>query len=238
MAVDPRKYISVDKRMPATLAGDAGKALTVSDDELSYEHADSGVGVPIPGQVIIWLFDTPPAGFLMIDGATHNYDDYPVLGALFGAGPGEQFTLPAPTFLKNSFGVNTNTVEPEGVGTHGHSTSLPAAHDHPVTVVSASSHSHSASVQGSGSHSHTTDASRISRSTNASSGSARSSVTSLTSSVVSGTGSHTHTATVTSGGAHGHSASTTAVVAPAPAITNHVGTNQPECLLVNLCIRT
>lgn len=46
-----------------------------------------------PGMVVPFPFSTPPSGWLLLDGSTYNYNDYPALGALYGATPGGTFNV-------------------------------------------------------------------------------------------------------------------------------------------------
>lgn len=45
------------------------------------------------GEVISYRFSTIPEGYLLLDGSTYNFDDYPELGGLYGASEGGTFTV-------------------------------------------------------------------------------------------------------------------------------------------------
>jgi microcystin-dependent protein len=233
MTVDPREYIEKDRRLPTTLSADAGKMLVVNAAESAYEHAP--IGATGTGEIFMWPFDTPPSYGLMCNGAVKNVNDYPALGAKFGGVAGGTFTLPTINFAKNSLGVNTNTVEAESVGTHGHAASSSADHTHTVTVTSIADHSHDASSGSAGDHTHSTGGgSRAS--TPVSSASPRDIVMHYGGSTGSA-GGHSHSVSVSGGGAHTHVATADAGGGFTPVITDHSGTNQPACTLLNFCIR-
>ena len=235
MSIEPREYIANDKRLPTTLSGDSGKTLTVSVDEEGYEHVDV---TTLTGQIIMWPLDAPPTGYLMCNGATYNYDDYPALGALMGGSSGGTFGVPDVTFAKNSKGTNTNTTEAEDVGTHGHDAGDLAAHTHDVNVSSVAAHTHSLSVNSNGAHTH---AYAMDLDSNCDgSGNTRYQGANYPNDAhytTSSNGSHTHSGTASSGGSHSHTATADAS-ADITGIQDHVGTNQPACTLVNFCIRT
>ena len=210
--VDSRKFVSVDKRFPVSMAGDAGKQLTVSDDETVYQH-QSPSGVPV-GSLIFYMFDNLPVGYIPTN-ATYNYDDYPELGALFGAVTGETFTVPEILFIKNSNGVNTGTVEPESVGTHGHDADPLDTHDHACSARAVGNHRHkkkSLSLVG------------VQRGD----GSYKTLVEGQSSSFDEYNDY---------GGAHTPIIDLSPASAGTPVINDHTGTNQPECTLVNIGIK-
>ncbi len=60
---------------------------------MGYAGGVSGSDVPT-GVVWEWPFSSaPPQGWLLLDGSTYNYDDYPDLGALYGGAPGGTFDV-------------------------------------------------------------------------------------------------------------------------------------------------
>ena len=108
-----------------------------------------GAGSPT-GAVLGYLFATPPSGWLLCNGGTHDYNTYPALGALFGAVGGGSFTLPdmRDRFIAGlgTVGTWSNTagaIGPDSTITnsrsHTHSTSHSHNHDHTFT---GSSHTH------------------------------------------------------------------------------------------------
>lgn len=139
------------------------------------------------GEVKMWLLDTPPKGFLMMDGATLNRDDYPELvkwakdsGQLDGAsgrafGPGNStttFQMPDMRHrvpLGNSMnGPNTNLGLTDGItNVNDRIDQFQGNHSHAavVTPEKAPNHGHSIpdggghghTVQNAGSHSHSMD---------------------------------------------------------------------------------
>jgi len=158
----------------------------------------------IPGRIMMWPFNTPPAGYLICDGSTYNYNDYPDLGALLGASTGQSFNVPDINFAKNSKGSNTLTVENEDVGTHGHTS---VSHNHTPTIASGGSHIH---VFNAGNDE------------NAGYNAGRSS-------------NYTSDGSGESGGTHTHTGSINNFTV---SISNYTGVNQPECILINFCIKT
>ena len=129
----------------------------------------------IVGRVIMWPFDIPPIGYLLCDGSTYNYNDYPDLGVLLGGSSGGTFTTPDINFTKNSKGTDTLLQESQSVGSHGHT---------------SNSHGHTASISNTGAHYHLIHAGEQDFSA----------ITAIESSIYTGTttthsgGSHTHTA--------------------------------------------
>jgi microcystin-dependent protein len=101
-----------------------------------------GAGAPT-GAILGYPFATPPSGWLVCDGTPKNYNDYPALGALYGAVPGGTFTLPnmldrfmAGLSAAGSLTNTTGTLSPgSAIASHTHSTS----HTHTFT---GDSHSH------------------------------------------------------------------------------------------------
>jgi hypothetical protein len=233
MSVDPRIYIANDKRLPETLTvADAGKLLTVNAGGTGYENLPPS-GSTGTGEIFMWPFDTPPA-YGIPCGATYNYDDYPALGALFGAIAGGTFNVPAVTFVKNSAGVNTGNLVLESVGTHGHTADALASHTHGVSVTSAPNHGHSISVNGVGDHTHPSSADATYKiqpvTTGGNSAADQGSST-------GGGGAHSHSASASSAGAHTHIASADAAGGHTPNINDHVGVNEPAHTLLNFLIR-
>jgi len=138
MTIDPREYITNDKRLPTSLSGEAGKFLVVNAAEDGYELAASS-GTASTGDIKMWPLDTPPSGWLMCDGAAID-PGYTALISLIGA------NTPNITFVKNSKGTDTNTTEAESVGTHGHGADAVLDHSHSVTVASVGNHTHGVPV--------------------------------------------------------------------------------------------
>lgn len=252
MAIDPRKYIKVDKRFPESLAGDQGKALVVNQDASGYEHSAQVTITDITGQIIMWPTDTPPTGYLLCDGSTYAYNDYPALGAILGAGPGQQFQVPNINFAKNSKGVGTLTEEAEEVGPHNHPSDNAGGHSHSLTINSAGSHGHG--VNSGGSHSHSVGSvgdhdhsyvRPVSGTRRAQDGTK--SMVGDSSSRTGGAGGHSHSLgsagshghTLNSAGSHTHTGSSGAVADHNHNIQPNSGTkNQPACTLINFLIKT
>jgi len=209
MAVDPRKYVDNDKRFPEDLSGQTGKVLIVNAGETAYE-LQTQAGSSITGSILIWPFDTLPAGYIPM-GATYDYDTYPALGALFGSTPGNTFDVPAVNFMKNSNGTDTGTLEEGSVGTHGHVADAVANHSHSVSVNSVGNHTHSVSAAGY---------------TNANYSSPTTTVANDVASTSGAAGAHGHTASIGENGGH------------TPVIQDHVGVTQPSCTLLNFGIKT
>ena len=237
MAINPRKYIEVDKRFPDTMAGDGGRILTVKNDESGYEHNPNIVFEVLVGAVIMWPLDTPPQGYLICDGAEYDIAAYPNLGALLGENaPGSgKFNVPTIVFPKNSVGVNTLMQEPDRVGEHTHDIDEVSNHVHSVAVNAVGNHNHY--IHHSGNHRHAmrlrygqVQATDIC----SSGGSAWESGDGYTKDA----GNHRHDQD--GGGAHGHSASAGGGGSHNHKIHPHnTGkTTQPECTLLNFCIRT
>ena len=175
----------------------------------SYVVSNTGGGGVITGEIIMWPGNTPPTGYLLCNGATYNYNDYPELGALFGSSAGGTFDTPdIDLFAKNSRGTNTLTKESAGVGTHGHTS---PSHNHTVTVGSTgSTHSHLIDV-GTADAGTGQGAGRINDGTNTGNG---------------GTEASTH------------SHSTYSSYANTTINSNQdTGPNQPVCTLINFCIK-
>lgn len=209
--VDGRKLVNVDNRFPASLTGEAGKQLVVNAGETGYEHGVSDVGAP-RGSLILYMFNNLPVGYIPV-GATYNYDDYPDLGAMFGASAGETFDVPEILFIKNSGGVSTGTVETEEVGPHGHAAEALPAHGHSASATSVGNHTHSGVYDYAYSGQYDIGGSKtgvdlmIAKSTN-------------------------------SGGAHGHVITVADDSAGTPVVLDNTGTkNQPECTLINIGIK-
>lgn len=255
MAVDPRKFVTNDKRMPTNMSGDQGKALVVNAAEDAYEHSAQVSITDITGQIIMWPTDTPPSGYLLCDGAQYNHDDYPSLGTILGSAPGGTFNVPNINFAKNSKGVNTLAEEAEEVGPHNHDAADAGGHTHTVTVSSGGGHTHTTDTAGShghscgsgGYHSHTYRSS-LNKSAEPATGSGAvvandswptyntSSGGSHGHSIGSG-GNHSHT--VNTGGAHSHTGTANAVADHNHNIQPNSGTkNQPACTLINFLIKT
>lgn len=211
--INPRDYIKNDKRLPVNLSGSSGKILAVNSSEDGYELVVEATSA-LTGQVIMWMFDTPPAGYLKV-GATYNFDDYPALGALFGAIGGETFDVPAINFPKGSGGVDTGTEEPESVGTHGHdNTSDNGEHSTSITINAAPDHRHN---QYTG-WSNDGDDGPYLMSDDGNSG--------------------VRLKSTEPAGAHGHPASASYTPAHHHTVPEHTGVNQPACTLINFCIKT
>ena len=265
MAVDPREYIAKDKRLPVSLAGDAGKVLVVTPGEDGYEHSEFISVTEATGQIILWPNDKPPEGFLICDGSQYAYDDYPALGAILGASAGQLFNVPDIVFPKNSRGANTLSKESESVGPHTHPLTSVANHNHTLTINSVpdhdhdpstinvaaadGAHTHSVSIGSAGNHTHSYTKQNLKPAwtpgTNGYSnpGSAN----------TSSAGGHSHSGSA-SGGAHSHAASSgptepagahshTGSLGAAGSHTHTVQTNtgtktQPECTLITFCIKT
>jgi hypothetical protein len=224
MTIEPREYIDNDKRMPVTLAGDSGKLLAVGAAETVYEHVPPGA--TLTGQIIMWPLNTPPAGFLLCDGSAIPVE-FTDLIALIGA------NTPDIVFAKNSKGVGTTTQELEEVGTHGH-TASPTSHSHSITTASVGGHSHALSINSNGAHTHST-AGGTGAHTVVSSVSPRN-ITNYYGTSTGSAGSHNHSGTASSNGAHGHTTTANTVDTTAD-ISDHTGSNQPACTLINFCIR-
>jgi microcystin-dependent protein len=254
MTIDPRDFVTNDKRIPTQMAGDQGKALVVNQTEDAYIHSAQVTITDITGQIIMWPTNTPPDGYLLCDGAQYAYDDYPALGFILGASAGGNFNVPDIVFAKNSKGVNTLTQEAEGVGTHNHSSVAAGGHSHSITVNSVGGHTHTSGSAGShshgmdsgGSHSHTYRSSLNQPAEPATGSGARVANDNWPTYNTSTAGSHTHgihsggghTHTGGSGGAHGHTGTANSVGDHDHNIQNHVGTTQPACTLINFLIKT
>ena len=255
MTIDPRDFVTNDKRIPTNMSGDQGKALVVNASEDAYEHSAQVSITDITGQIIMWPTDTPPAGYLLCDGSAYDYDTYPSLGFILGGTPGTQFNVPNINFAKNSKGVGTLTEEAEDVKAHSHTVDAVADHNHPLSINSGGSHTHTTSSTGShghgmssdGNHSHTYRSSLNQPAEPATGSGARvandnwptyntSSAGSHTHSIYSG-GGHTHT--VNSGGSHGHSGSAAEAGGHTHTISQSGGVKtQPACTLINFLIKT
>jgi len=210
MVVDPREYVEKDKRLPVSLAGDKRKVIVVNEAEDAYVHSDSLVIESLTGEIILWPFDVPPGGFLICDGATYNYDDYPALGALFGAAPGGTFVVPDINFLKNSKGTDSNVNEAEDVGPHDHGADAVGDHGHGISVNSVGNHTHA--VSGNAIAAGSSPEIWVAANQGVQSG---------------GGGAHNHSASASGGGGH------------TPSIHTNTGVrNQPSCTRINFLIKT
>ena len=238
MAINPRKYIEIDKRFPDTMAGDGGRILTVKNDESGYEHNPNIVFETLVGAVIMWPLDTPPQGYLICDGSEHDIINYPALGALLGENaPGSgKFNVPNITFPKNSAGVNTLMQQADRVGEHNHNIDEVTGHTHSVTVNSVANHGHG--ISGQGAHQHVLARPMFFSggsfsdwgfdNTYGQKGPTYTKVDGGHSHSIGGGGAHGHSASVGDGGSHNHKIH-----------AHNVGkTTQPECTLLNFCIRT
>lgn len=220
MSSDALTLVKVDKRFPASMAGDSEKVVRVKTDESGYEH--SPPASRLVGEIILWPLNTAPTGYLSCrtdDSDTTEYEtaDYPALGALLepvlpGPSGAGYFQTPAINFPKNSGGVDTLDMEAASVGTHGHTASTTGAHQHSVSISSSGNHQHGANVRY-GSVQQPVFGSSSPGSWDAG--------TAYTNSA----GAHTHSADMGDGGSHTHS------------IANHVGVNQPSCTLIHYCIK-
>ena len=213
---------------------------------------DEGAEGAIPGQMIMWTLDAPPKGYLLCDGATYNFDDYPVLGLLLGGAIGGTFDVPdIDLFPKNSRGTNTLQKEAESVGTHGHTADAVPDHGHTITVDAVGGHTHGIGSGGNhshgcgsaGNHSHSYSRAYIKNTGQAgSSNEMRGDASTQTGTA----GAHTHSIhsggnhghSCGSDGGHGHTGSAANAGAHTPTIKNHTGVNQPKCTLVNFVIKT
>lgn len=220
MSSDARTLVDVDKRFPASMAGDAGKILQVKSDASGYEHVPtSGREV---GEVIMWVLDTPPAGFLSCrtsasDTTEYATASYPALGAklepkLPGPSGAGYFQTPVINFAKNSGGTNTLDQEAESVGTHGHTEVATGGHTHTVSISSSGTHTHDVYRR------HQTGVGSVDWCFDNVS---KESVDQDTGS----SGAHTHTGSASTTGSHTHT------------INNHTGVNQPACTLLHFCIK-
>ena len=212
----------------------------------------------IPGQIIMWPLDTPPKGFLICDGAQYNYDDYPVLGSLLGATAGSTFQVPdIDLFPKNSKGQNTLAKELASVGTHGHTADAVPDHKHSGSGDLAPDHIHNLSINAAGDHGHNLSGQGTHRhgmrlrygqvqATDicSSGGSSWESGTGYTNTdgahthSIGAAGHHGHNGSAAAGGSHTHNLEIDPAGSHTPNINEHVGTNQPNCTLVNFCIKT
>lgn len=111
-------------------------------EHLLSNQASGSIGLEVGDLVPYWFADLP-TNRLRCDGSTHDYDDWPVLGAKFGASPGGTFNMPDLRDLPLWGAGNTAT----GVITGADTVDL--AHGHAV----------SGSTNTAGSHSHTTGSS-------------------------------------------------------------------------------
>lgn len=220
MSSDALTLVKVDKRFPASMAGDGEKVVRVKTDESGYEH--SPPASRLVGEIILWPLDTAPTGYLSCrddpsDTTEYATAGYPALGALLepvlpGPSGAGYFQTPAINFPKNSGGVDTLDMEAESVGTHGHTESSAGGHTHTVSVSSSGNHQHGNYKRyqtGAGPDDWCYDNvfnDAVSVSTDSA-------------------GAHTHSASVDSQGAHTHT------------INNHTGVNQPSCTLIHFCIK-
>lgn len=139
------------------------------------------------GAIIAYRFASTPAGWLALDGATKNYNDYPALGALYGASPGGTFVLDDYRALPlwgssgGTLGATTGadtvdishthavsaTSSSDGDHNHGGATGTPSATVTPLTLAlgSAGSGDHTHSISTSGAHTHTVSATSASGAT-------------------------------------------------------------------------
>lgn len=210
MASDAILLVQKDKRLPNSLAGDTGKLVAVNSAENSYEHVSPGSR--LTGEVIMWVTNTPPTGYLSCDGLEYLIASYPTLAAILGTSSPGKFRTPAINFPKNSVGVNTLVAQAESVGTHGHTASGVADHTHTGTASSQGAHSHSVYCRSD------STSTMFNQGNNYGNG--------LGGRDTSSDGAHTHTVSIAGGGGH------------TPSITNHTGINQPACTLLHFCIKT
>lgn len=255
MTIDPRDFVTNDKRIPTEMAGDQGKALVVNATEDAYEHSAQVTITDITGQIIMWPTDTPPAGYLLCDGAEYAYNSYPSLGHILGASAGETFNVPNINFAKNSKGVGTLTEEDEDVKAHSHTVDTVADHSHSLTINSGGGHGHTLASAGShthginsgGSHTHTYRSSLNQPAEPATGSGARVANDSWPTYNTGSGGSHGHS--MGSAGSHGHTVNTggahthTGSAASAGGHTHNISASggartQPACTLINFLIKT
>ena len=238
MAINPRKYIEVDKRFPDSMTGDADRVLVVKNDESGYEHSPAITVEHVVGSIIMFPMDIPPNGYLMCDGAEYDVTTYPALGALLGENaPGSgKFNTPDISFVKNSKGVSTGTKETAKVGEHDHDgvTGTGGKHGHTITMDSQKNHSHSISG---GDHNHNLTVYQ-GQDLDAGSGVRRNDQAGPSATHTISGGGHSHS--VEAAGAHTHVGSASTQDHHTHKIPTHgIGeVTQPACTLINFCIRT
>lgn len=220
MSSDARTLVKVDKRFPASMAGDGGKVVQVKADASGYEHVPTASR--LVGEIILWPLNTAPAGYLSCrtsaaDTTEYATATYPALGALLesvlpGPSGAGYFQTPVINFAKNSGGSGTLTVEAESVGTHGHTEAAAGSHTHNVNVSSSGNHQH-----GFETYYDTHQSNKISS--------------------ADGSGWYGGVGYTQSAGAHNHSASADSQGSHTHTINNHTGVNQPACTKIHYCIK-
>lgn len=211
MAVNPRTYVTNDKKIPASMSGDAGKVLAVNSGETAYEHAGSTTGI-LTGTIIMWATNIAPAGYLICDGAQYDTSQYPALSAILGENAPGTFVVPDINFAKNSNGINTLAKEDSDV----------ESHQHDITPIP--DHNHSLAINGAPNHRHDTWIPAL-RGINTSEGAW----------AVQAATEYTYTGYA---GAHGHTGLTDWKGGYSPTTTGDVGTvTQPACTLLTFCIK-
>jgi microcystin-dependent protein len=107
--------------------------------------ANYAIMTGIAGIIVASPFDL--SGFVLCDGSSYQYDDYPALGALYGAGAGDSFSVPD---LRDKFilgasasspastigGASSVTLSEANLPPHSHST-LPHSHSESGAVLGA-----------------------------------------------------------------------------------------------------
>jgi hypothetical protein len=210
MSFDPNVAAMIDRMMQDLnpTAGDDQAVLTYDHASGKFTLTSKEGGVEV-GTLRMFLADISPAGWLDV-GATYNYDDYPALGALFGASAGETFDVPDVVFVKKGTGADIGTTEEQSVGDHPHTFNALGNHDHSLGINNSESHRHSMPYGGGGGQ------------------------------VAAGSGVHVNwDGTNTgydgvhshSGSAYGKSAGTPSMVAMDPTV------NQPACTVVKMMIK-
>lgn len=242
MRYDPRDSIKIEKRMPLTLEGDAGKVLAVNPEMDSYVHVNP-TGSPLTGTIIMWPSIVPPVGYLLCNGALVAVAEYPELFAILGytfGGSGDYFALPS---AGDKYPAGPSEVNPVGtyldaeVGTHTHiEADEEGTHLHEATTEGGGLHSHSITVAAVGNHTHPSGASGVAGDSAkhadgshycADNGSNTGSGGAHTHSATAGTApDHTHTVNITGGGTHKHT------------ILAHEGVNIPATFVISFCIKT
>lgn len=162
-----------------------------------------------PGTVVPFRFASIPTGWLELDGSTKNYNDFPVLGALYGGTPGGTFALDdwrgIPIFGADGSNAAGSITGSDNVDlTHNHAVgtlanAAAADHTHGVgTLATASNGSHS---HGGTTGTHTA--------TQMITGGVVNAVSISHNHTISSDGAHTHTLSgdSASGGAHNHTIS-------------------------------
>lgn len=74
-------------------AGHYHMAQQIKDFEAAVLAVIASVNATPVGTIIEYAFNDVPTNYLRMDGQTVNYDDYPILGAKYGASPGGTFVL-------------------------------------------------------------------------------------------------------------------------------------------------